>query len=191
MTTVDLRRKNTLNVFREAAKLGSFDEFPVLRPEVDPQLHVSRNAVNQPFYLCCEKDSVIALVSGRATVQFAAGAVRFFELEPGDFVYVPGGVAHRLRVEEAGIQLRYKARDAGLEAVAWYCANCSNEVHQHAWDTSGTLPQEGYQSACEQFNRDVERRTCPVCGEVHDPVDLQPYRWRAVADALRGQTDAG
>lgn len=189
MMTLDLRRKNTLNLFREAAKLGSFDEFPVLRPEVDPQLLVSRNEVDQPFYLCCEKDSVVALVSGKATVEFASGAARYFDMEPGDFVYVPGGVAHRLRVTLAGIQLRYKARDAGLESVSWYCSKCGGEVHQHVWDTANTLPQDGYQSACEEFNREEKSRICPACGEPHAPVDIQPFRWQAVVRTLRGQSD--
>lgn len=189
MKDLNLRRKNALNLFREAAKLGSFDEFPVLRPKVDPQLHVNANDVSQPFYLCCEKDSVIALVSGSATVEFADGAVRYFDLEPGDFVYVPGGVEHRIRIKEAGIQLRYKACDAGLEAVSWRCADCGNAVCRYTWDTAEILPQEGYLSACEQFNRSDDLRVCSVCGAVHAPVDMQSFRWRDIAELLRDQAD--
>ena len=45
---VTTRRKNSFNLFREASKLASFDEFPMLRPEVDPQLTLSSNSVDQP-----------------------------------------------------------------------------------------------------------------------------------------------
>lgn len=185
MTPIDIRRKNTLNLFREASKLGSFDEFPVLRPDVDPQLHVSRNEVDQPFFLTCQKDCVIALVSGAATVEFASGGVRFFDLEPGDFVYVPGGAAHRLRVREPGIQLRYKAREAGGESVAWYCAKCGHELFHHGWEGAETLPQESYLEACESFNSDSVHRTCSSCAEVHPALDLQPFRWQSIVQALR------
>ena len=190
MTTIDIRRKNMLNLFREAPKLGSFDEFPVLRPEVDPQLHVSRNDVDQPFHLICAKDSVIALVSGRAQVSFTTGAVRHFDMEPGDFVYVPAGIPHRLELREPGIQLRYKAREPGLEAVAWLCQGCGEEIHRHVWDTADVLPQEGYLQACQQFNEDEALRRCPSCGEVHPPVALEPFRWADVAETLRGQAAA-
>ncbi len=186
MTALDIRRKNSLNLFREAPKLGSFDEFPVLRPEVDPQLHVSRNEVAQPFYLICEKDCLIALVSGRAVVHFTQGSVRFFDMEPGDFVYVPASIPHRIEVREAGIQLRYKAREAGLEAVAWTCGGCGSEICREVWDTAVTLPQEAYLAACTSFNEDVQARSCPACGEVHPVIDLQAFRWAQVAQTLSG-----
>lgn len=184
MTTVSLRRKNTLNLFREAGKLSSFDEYPVLRSEIDPQMHVSRNSVDQPFHLICEKDSVLVLISGKAIVQFASGAVRFFELEPGDFVYVPGGMPHRILVGEEGIHVRYKARESGLEAVAWYCKNCGAKLDEQVWDTAVTLPQEGYEDACQSFNSQIDRRTCTECGSTHDVVDLTAFRWKAVAQML-------
>ncbi|AJW97031.1 hypothetical protein QHI69_20335 [Burkholderia gladioli pv. gladioli] len=189
MTTLELRRKNTLNLFREATKLGSFDEFPVLRPEVDPQLLVSHSDVDQPFYLCCEKDCVVALVSGAARLEFASGSVRFFDMETGDFVYVPGGTPHRLRITQSGVQLRYKAREAGLESAIWYCSNCGSEVHQHLWDTASILSQDGYHIACEQFNLEEKNRVCPECGEAHSPVDVRAFRWQAVANTLRAQAE--
>ena len=187
MNQIDIRRKNSLNAIREAGKLASFDEFPVLRPDVDPQLHLSRNTVDQPFFLTCEKDCVIALMSGRATLHFTLGPVRYYDMEPGDFVYVPGGTPHRVEPHEECIQLRYKARDAGLEAVSWHCRKCAGEVRRHVWDTAETLPQDGYARAAEEFNADIAWRTCPQCGEVHDPVDLGPFRWRAVAERLRDE----
>src|SRR5262245_48010997 len=118
---VTTRRKNALNLFREAKKLVSFDEFPLLRPEVDPQLHASHNSADQPFYLTCEKDTLLVQMSGRARVSFREGGVRYFEMGPGDYVYVPGGVPHTVATHEAGVVFRYKAREPGLEQVDWYC----------------------------------------------------------------------
>lgn len=181
---VATRRKNAFNLFREGAKLASFDEFPLLRPEIDPQLHLSRNEVDQPFHLICQKDTVIALASGAARVLFSAGSVRYFDLECGDFAYVPGGVAHRVLTQQPGILLRYKASDPGLEAAAWYCEKCGAELDRHVWDVSRQLPQLGYQFACERFNREIRRRTCISCDAVHASIDLGPFRWSAVAEAL-------
>lgn len=185
MSTIAIRRKNSLNLFREAPKLQSFDEFPVLRPDVDPQLLVNNNRVDQPFHLIYGKDSVIALVSGRLVVEFAQGAVRYFDLEPGDFVYVPAGIAHRILVKEPGIQLRYRAREPGLEAVAWFCEGCATEMSRHVWDGDKTLSQDEYQVACTEFNGDAELRKCLRCGHEHAPVDLSAFRWADVAQTIR------
>lgn len=185
MTTLDIRRKNSLNLFREASRLQPFDEFPVLRPEVDPQLHVSHGGIDQPFHLICAKDSMIALVSGRASVHFADASVRRFDLEPGDYVYVPAGVPHRITVREAGIQLRYKARESGLEAVAWLCHGCGSELGRHIWDNAVSQSQQEYLQACNQFNASAEGRRCPRCGEVHAEVDTRQFRWAEIAALLR------
>lgn len=181
---VRTRRKNAFNLFREAQKLASFDEFPMLRPEIDPQLHLSRNEVDQPFHLICQKDTVVAQVSGSARVMFSDGPVRYFDLQPGDFVYVPGGVAHRILTTDAGEQFRYKAREPGLEGAVWYCDNCGEEFDRHIWDANAKSSQSGYQFACERHNTEEERRRCSVCGTTHDLVDLAPFRWKTVADAL-------
>ncbi|HEV2574887.1 MAG TPA: hypothetical protein VGU72_24360 [Beijerinckiaceae bacterium] len=187
---VTTRRKNSFNLFREAAKLASFDEFPMLRPEVDPQLTLSSNFVDQPFFLVCEKDSVIAQASGRAQVVFHEGPVRYFDLVPGDFVYVPGGTAHRILTKEPGNQLRYKAREPGLETVVWYCDSCSHEMDRQSWNASDQASQAGYAAACERHNGETARRTCSHCGHAHAAVDLSAFRWPAIAAALALGDDA-
>jgi 3-hydroxyanthranilate 3,4-dioxygenase len=181
---VSTRRKNNFNLFREAKRLASFDEFPMLRPEVDPQIHLSHNEVDQPFYLTCEKDTVLAQSSGASRVIFREGPVRYFDLGLGDYAYVPAGTTHRVLTVEPGNLLRYKARDAGMEAVSWLCESCGSELDQHLFNTQETLPQAAYQLATERFNADTERRTCKACGKVHPPVNLEPFRWSAVAEAL-------
>ena len=181
---IRIRRKNSLNVFREGRKAGNFDEFPVLRPEIDPQAHLSHNTTDQPFYLTCEKDSILIQLSGRSKILFPEGAVRFVEAGPGDFTYIPDGTTHRLNTIEEGLVLRYKAQDPGLESISWFCPGCGDEVSRLTWNASETLPQLAYREGCETFNADVSRRTCKSCGTVLDPVSLDPFRWKEVADAL-------
>src|SRR5213076_2536198 len=141
---IEIRRKNALNLIKDESKFSNFDEFPVLKEEVDPQLHVSLNKVDQPFYLICQKDCTLAALTGKARVHFHDSSIRYYDFEPGDYVYVPAGTPHRISPVEAGLHMRYKARKAGLEAVAWYCDKCGHELYRHTWDTAKQVPQAGY-----------------------------------------------
>ena len=181
---VSIRRKNRVNLLRESRKLASFDEFPLLRPEVDPQVHASRNEVDQPFYLVCEKDTVVAQIRGASRLVFAGESVNYYDMEQGDFVYVPAGAPHRVLVQAPGEMIRYKASEPGLEAVRWLCERCGNQLDEYAWDNSSTLPQASYLAACERHNADEPRRQCAACGHRHDPIDLTPFQWDAVAESL-------
>ena len=91
-----MRRKNRFSTFKEAAARGNYDEFPMLEIGIDPQLHLSRNSVAQPFFLICEQDSMVAQMSGAARIEFRNSSVGYFNTEIGDFVYVPGGTPHRI-----------------------------------------------------------------------------------------------
>jgi len=178
---IRVRRRNNFNLVKEGAKLQSFDDFPMLRPEVDPQFHLSRNSVNQPFWLIGEKDMVLGQFSGSSRVEFASGPIRYFDLGLGDFVYVPAGAAHRISVREPGYMIRYKAREPGQEAVFWQCDMCGTELYRHKFDATAEPAQRGYQQGCEAFNG--TDRTCGSCGCEHTSVDLSLFRWVQVADA--------
>ena len=132
---------------------------------------------------------MIAQASGRAQVVFHEGPVRYFDLVPGDFVYIPGGTAHRILTKEPGNQLRYKAREPGSETVVWYCDSCSHEMDRHSWNAGEQSPQAGYAAACERHNGETVRRTCSHCGHTHAAVDLGAFRWPAVAAALAQSED--
>lgn len=181
---VKIRRKNKFNYLKEAERLASFDEFPMLRPDVDPQLHVSYNTVDQPFHLICQKDCVIAQPTGNSRIEFTSGPVRHFDTEPGDYVYIPAGYPHRIRTTQDGILLRYKARDPGGEAVIWVCQSCGEELGRHEINVEVLPVQSGYAEACEAYNANPAARTCPSCGAEHSQIDLSPFRWRAVSDAI-------
>lgn len=176
-----MRRKNRFDSFEAAAHRRSYDEFPMLEFGIDPQMHLSHNDVPQPFHLICEKDTVLAQLSGTARVEFPSSSVRFFDMEMGDFIYIPGGTAHRIVPRERGVQIRYKAAFPGREAVAWYAA--STEISRVEWDCADEAPQAAYLRACQAFNRDTAMRTCPD-GSVLDPIDLTPFDWQNVAQEI-------
>jgi 3-hydroxyanthranilate 3,4-dioxygenase len=182
---VTLDRKRMLHVFKLAKDAGPYDELPILVQDIDPQLHLSRNDRPQPFFLICEQDTVLVQMSGEGKIQFKDAPVLWHPTEPGDFVYVPAGTPHRILPITECVQLRFKARRPGLEAVAWYCEQCGAEVYREDFDTQSELSQEGYWRICQMWNADVRKRVCPKCGAEHPPSDLTGIRWPEVAAAIR------
>ena len=180
-------RKKTFQTLREARKTGPYAERPMLPDDIDIQLHLSRNDRPQPFYLICGKDTLLAQMSGRGRVEFKQTSVNHHPMEQGDFIYVPAGAPHRLIPEGETVVFRYRAADAGLEGVAWYCDGCGSEVHREVWDTATTLPQEGYAAASKRFNENQALRQCPDCQQIHAEIDLSPYQWETLAEEIRAE----
>ncbi len=180
-----MRRKGRFHTYEEARNSGPYDELPMLEMGIDPQLHLSKNDRPQPFFLICEQDTIIAQMSGTARVEFRGTSVNYFNVQIGDYVYVPAGTPHRYVPKTESIVLRYKAEYAGLEGLAWYSGKTGEELSRIVWDTSEELPQEGYLRACTAFNADPAMRTCKTTGEVLPTIDLSPYRWAALAKEIR------
>lgn len=172
-----MRRKNRFETYKEAADRGNYDEFPMLELGIDPQLHLSRNSVAQPFFLICEQDTIVAQMSGTARIEFRHSPVNYFNMALGDFVYVPGGTPHRLVPSSESVHLRYKAAQPGLEAVAWYKGE--EEVARVTWDCAKEVPQEAYLRACRAFNADASlRKGLPE-------IDLKPFRWDKIGAEVK------
>jgi len=174
-------RKKTFQVWREAAKLGAYAEMPMLPDDKQVQVHLSRNDRPQPFYLICGKDSLLALMSGAATVEFKGTAVDHFALKLGSFVYVPAGAPHRIVPSESSIMLRYKQMQAGLEGVAWYCDTCDSEIYREVWDTATSVSQQKYAEVSIRFAADASLRKCGQCGAIHPAPDLDGFTWSETA----------
>jgi 3-hydroxyanthranilate 3,4-dioxygenase len=183
-------RGKMLDTFEAAEKAGPYDEYPVLTGEVDPQLHLSRNDRPQPFYLTCEKDCVLVQMSGNAFVDMRDSSVLRFKLVPGDYAYIPGGTPHRITPTQDSAQYRYKARDAGLEAISFYCSACDGLLYRETWDTSGEVPQAAYLRVTERFNGEPELRTCAGCAHESPPIDLRGFRWRQIAEELSQEEES-
>jgi hypothetical protein len=183
-----IERKRFLNVFPLIEQARSYDEQPIILAHIDPQLYLSRNSVAQPFFLICEKDTVLTAMSGDADVEFRDCSVLRHRLATGDYVYVPAGTPHRIVPREPSLHLRFKAREAGLEAVSWYCDACGAARHRIEWDTAHELPQEAYARACREYDETIAGTPCATCGDRARALELGDIRWEAVAAGL-GRTD--
>ncbi|AHD11884.1 cupin domain-containing protein [Phaeobacter gallaeciensis] len=182
-------RRRFHQTYQLAQQIGCFDEYPAISEGVDPQVNISRSDRVQPFHLICEKDTMIVLMSGAAKVEFRQSSVNYVNGTPGEMIYVPARIPHRVVPSEETILYRYKAEHAGLEAVAWYCEGCASEVARVTWDTAEELPQEGYLRATAAFNSDQAMRTCDTCGKEHPPVDTTGNRWQEIIDELTAEAD--
>jgi mannose-6-phosphate isomerase-like protein (cupin superfamily) len=178
------KRRRMFYTFKDAAHAGAYDELPMLPEGVDPQLHLSCNDRVQPFWLILEKDSVIVQMAGKARVEMRDSSVLWEDVIPGDYLYIPAGTPHRISPKEASIMYRFKADQAGLEAVSWYCEGCKVPLWRRVWDTARQSPQAGYLQACEDFNSHAEYRTCGSCTTVHPVIDLAGYRWADIDKEL-------
>lgn len=185
-----MARKRMLNTFREAQAAGPYGELPVLADEVDPQFFVSRNDRPQPFFLTCEKDTILVQMSGISTIHFLSSSVNYFKAVPGDFIYIPAGTSHRIIPQEESVQYRIKARKSGTEAVSFRCPQCGSELMRQVWNTDEEVSQEAYLRAVTRFNGNEQQRTCSKCGASHPLIDLDGYRWRQIADELKSATEA-
>jgi mannose-6-phosphate isomerase-like protein (cupin superfamily) len=181
-------RRRMLHTFKTAQDIGNYEDVPVLPAKVDPQLYMSRNTVPQPFHLICGKDTVVVQMAGTAEMYLKDSSVNRFAMTVGDHVYVPAGTPHRIVPSEESVQLRYKARSAGLEGLAWYCPGCDRELHRCEWDTAETISQGVYYDACLAFNNDETLRRCSGCGAQHPRIDMEPFTaWKPLAEQLRAE----
>ncbi len=183
-------RKKTFQAWREAAKLGPYDEMPMLPDDKQVQVHLSRNDRPQPFHLICGKDSLLSLISGAAKVEFKSTGVEHFALTPGSFVYVPAGAPHRIIPTESSVMMRYKQMHAGLEGLAWYCDNCDAEIYREVWDTAATVSQLKYDEVSSHFAADASLRRCGHCGATHPVPDLEGFRWAKVGREIAAESSA-
>jgi hypothetical protein len=176
-------REIMFSTFAAAAAAGPYDERPMLPDSIDLQIHLSRNDRPQPFFLICQHDCVLVVMSGEGRVEFKDAPVLWHSYVPGDFLYVPAGTPHRIVPATESIQHRYKLPESELEAVAWYCEGCGKELYRDTWELAAEKAQAAYLRACTEFSADPARRTCSACGAVHPEIDLAPYHWAALAAA--------
>jgi 3-hydroxyanthranilate 3,4-dioxygenase len=181
-----MRRSKEFDILTAAREcLGSYDEWPCLPTGIDPMPYLSRNRVPQPFHLASAHDRVLVHLAGRGRVEFHEASVRYFELDCGDFVYLPAETPSRIVPETACLQLIYRAEPWGQETALWYCSGCGAELHRIALDGAEGLLQPAYWAACQAFSADSAARTCTRCATVHPPVDLTDIRWPEVAAVIR------
>ncbi len=183
-------RKKTFQAMREAEKVGPYDDMPMLPEDLQLQVHLSRNNRPQPFHQIFGKDTLLFLLSGGGAVEMKDSPVARFAIKPGDCVYIPAGVPHRIVPGEESVMLRYKPQPAGLEGVAWYCTNCSTELYRRAWNADTAVSQAMFHEVCHEYLGEATRRKCPKCGVMHPPPDLDGFRWTEAVRELGGSAAA-
>jgi hypothetical protein len=182
---MEIVRRRSLNLLAERDLLGAHDDLPLIPDKVDFQIFASCHEVAQPFFFAGEKDMLLCFIAGRGRVEFRDTSVLHVDVEPGDYVQIPARTPHRVVPAGELLQVRYKAREPGLEAISFNCESCGTELDRHEYDADTEIPQEHWQRACEQFN--ASAAVCDRCGSPAAPVDLGQFRWAELADALASE----
>jgi hypothetical protein len=81
-----MARQHMFLTYEEAAKSGRYDERPMLPADIDLQIHLSRNDRPHPFFLICQHDWVLVVMSGARQVEFKGSSVLHHIYETGDFI---------------------------------------------------------------------------------------------------------
>lgn len=184
-------RGRFLNIFGTANRtIGSYDDFPVLNPGIDPTVYLSRNKVPQPFWLSSDKDQTILNLSGRCRIEFKDCEYNYMQLEPGDAVYLPSGIPNHLIPDGECLQLRFKAEPPGHEEISFYCQCCNYVLHSKSFDASEDIAQQVYWDSCQDYNRNESIRTCQNCSKVAAPLDLTDIVWPQVVENIHKANEA-
>jgi hypothetical protein len=175
-------RRRMLQAFDTAATVGNYADLAVLPADVDPQITISRNSVDQPFFLAFEEDTVLAQISGHSVVHLRQSNVLNYSMGQGDHVYMPAGTPHRIVPDGEGVLIRYITNEPATRAALFACEECGTEIYRLEWQqevADDSVPI--YSEICRRFNDDEERRTCPECRSVAASVSLETLGWASRA----------
>ena len=173
-----MARRRMLQAFQAAKEFGNYADVPVMPADVDPQITLSRNTERQPFFIAFEEDTVIALMSGIATVRLRESNVNSWSMIPGDHVYIPAGTPHLLEPSQESVLLRYIGNEPAYRAAVFACEKCGNELHRLEWQQDLEVEAIAiYSEVARRFNEDAAIRTCSVCGTTATEISLDALGW--------------
>lgn len=124
---------------------------------------------SEEFFYQLKGDMLLKLYDGK----------EFYDvpIREGDVFLLPAHVRHSpQRPQEGSIGLVIEAvRDEGaLDAVEWYCFECTSLVHRAEVDLESIV--DDLPPLYAKFYADEKLRTCPKCGTVH-PGKHPPEGW--------------
>lgn len=179
-----MARRRMLQAFQAAKNIGNYADVPVMPVDVDPQITLSRNSEKQPFHIAFEEDTVIALMSGSATVRLRDSNVNSWSMIPGDHVYVPAGTPHLLEPSEESVLLRYIGNEPAYRAAVFACETCGQELHRLEWQQDLEVKAVTiYAELARQFNTDLAVRTCQACGTTAAEISIERLGWASEVSA--------
>lgn len=173
-----MARRRMLQVFQAAKEVGNYTDMPVMPVDVDPQITLSRNSERQPFFITFEEDTVIALMSGAATVRLRESNVNSWSMVPGDHVYVPAGTPHLFEPVEESVLIRYIGNEPAYRAAVFACETCGEELHRLEWRQDLEVEAVAiYSEVARRFNEDSAIRTCRACGATAAEISRERLGW--------------
>ncbi|MEJ7635521.1 hypothetical protein [Aeromicrobium sp.] len=175
-----MARRRMVQAFQAAKDIGNYADVPVMPVDVDPQITLSRNSEQQPFFIAFEEDTVIALMSGSATVRMRDSNVNSWSMITGDHVYVPAGTPHLLEPNEESVLLRYIGNEPAYRAAVFACEACGGELHRLEWQQDLEVDAVAiYSEVVRRFNEDSTVRTCRSCSTVAAEISVERLGWPA------------
>lgn len=173
-----MARRRMVQAFKAAKEIGNYADVPVMPIDVDPQIILSRNTERQPFYIAYQEDTVIALMSGSATVHLRESNVNSWSMIPGDHVYMPAGTPHLFDPREESVLIRYVGNEPAYRAAVFACDECGNELHRLEWEQDLEVDAiDIYGEIARRFNQDDDARQCKVCGTTAPEVAFGRLGW--------------
>ncbi|MGV1794803.1 3-hydroxyanthranilate 3,4-dioxygenase [Rhizobium lusitanum] len=124
---------------------------------------------SEEFFYQLKGDMVLKLYDGK----------EFYDVQirEGDVFLLPAHVRHSpQRPQEGSIGLVIEAvrEEGALDAVEWYCFECTTLVHRAEVDLESIV--DDLPPLYAKFYADEKLRTCPKCGTIH-PGKTPPEGW--------------
>ena len=124
---------------------------------------------SEEFFYQLKGDMVLKLYDGK----------EFYDvpIREGDVFLLPAHIRHSpQRPQEGSIGLVIEAvrEEGALDAVEWYCFECTTLVHRAEVDLESIV--DDLPPLYAKFYADEKLRTCPKCGTVH-PGKTPPEGW--------------
>jgi 3-hydroxyanthranilate 3,4-dioxygenase len=84
----------------------------------------------------------------------------------GEVLLIPAGVPHAPRRPAGtwGFIVERQRAPGELDSFAWYCESCDEKLHELSFQLDDIMGQ--FAQMLEEFNADVEKRTCRNCGAI-------------------------
>ncbi|WP_112794578.1 3-hydroxyanthranilate 3,4-dioxygenase [Rhizobium sp. SYY.PMSO] len=124
---------------------------------------------SEEFFYQLKGDMVLKLYDGK----------EFYDvpIREGDVFLLPAHVRHspqRPQEGSIGLVIEAEREEGALDAVEWYCFECTTLVHRAEVDLESIV--DDLPPLYAKFYADEKLRTCPKCGTIH-PGKTPPEGW--------------
>lgn len=102
------------------------------------------------------------------TIEPTTGEFRDIYINEGELFLLPGNVPHNpVRfADTVGVVIEQPRPEESVDYLRWYCQDCGSQVHEEGFHCTDLGTQ--IKKAVQDFEANMEARTCGQCGEVCD-----------------------